>query len=85
MSLLTLPPFTPIHSGLRINAIDPETSPADYLRTQHPKGDQYAKYLRAVAVYHELPIRTGVRVHGCEEGDHFIASTDKGEILRRIS
>lgn len=85
MSLLT-PSFHSNSFGLTdLNAIDPETSPADYLRTQHPKGDQYAKYLRAVAVYHELPIRTGVRVHGlAKEGDHFIASSDKGDLKADI-
>ena len=43
MTLLT-PSFHSNSFGLiDLNAIDPETSPADYLRTQHPSGEQYAK------------------------------------------
>ena len=54
MSFLT-PSFHSNSFGLTdLNSIDPETSPADFLRTQHPKGNQYAKYLSAVAEYHEL-------------------------------
>ena len=85
MSLLT-PSFHSNSFGLTdLNAIDPETSPADYLRTQHPKGDQYAKYLKAVATYHELPVRTGVRVSALEkEGDQFIATTNQGDFFADI-
>ena len=85
MSLLT-PSFHSNSFGLTdLNAIDPETSPADYLRTQHPKGDQYAKYLKAVATYHELPVRTGVRVSALEkEGDQFIATTNQGNFFADI-
>lgn len=85
MSLLT-PSFHSNSFGLTdLNAIDPETSPADYLRTQHPKGDQYAKYLKAVATYHELPVRTGVRVSALEkEGDQFIATTNEGDFFADI-
>ena len=85
MSLLT-PSFHSNSFGLTdLNAIDPETSPADYLRTQHPKGDQYAKYLKAVATYHELPVCTGVRVSALEkEGDQFIATTNQGDFFADI-
>lgn len=85
MSLLT-PSFHSNSFGLTdLNAIDPETSPADYLRTQHPKGDQYAKYLKAVATYHELPVRTGVRVSALEkEGGQFIATTNQGDFFADI-
>ena len=85
MSLLT-PSFHSNSFGLTdLNAIDPETSPADYLRTQHPKGHQYAKYLRAVAEYHKLPIRTGVQVSDLrKEEDHFVATTSKGDLFANI-
>ena len=47
MSLLT-PSFHSNSFGLTdLNAIDPETSPADFLRTQHPEGRHYADYLQA--------------------------------------
>ena len=62
-----------------LNAIDPDTSPADYLRTQHPRGEQYAKYLRAVVTHHELPVMTGVRVTNLIKQDgQFLASTNLG-------
>lgn len=82
MSLLT-PSFHSNSFGLTdLNAISPETSPADFLRTQHPKGDHYAKYLKAVAEYHQLPVRTGIQVSELtQEDDHFIATTNKGNIF----
>ena len=85
MSLLT-PSFHSNSFGLTdLNSIEPETSPADFLRTQHPKGNQYAKYLKAVAEYHELPVRAGVRVSGLrKEEEHFIASTNQGDIFADI-
>ena len=53
MSLLT-PSFYSNSFGLTdLNAIDPETSPADFLRTQHPEGSHYADYLQAVATHHQ--------------------------------
>ena len=82
MSLLT-PSFHSNSFGLTdLNAIDPETSPADFLRTQHPEGRHYADYLQAVAAHHQLPLRTGIRVSALrkEEGQ-FIADTDKGTIV----
>lgn len=81
MSLLT-PSFHSNSFGLTdLNAIDPETSPADYLRTQHPKGEQYAKYLKAVASYHELPFHIGIRVTALKkEGDQFVATTNQGDV-----
>ena len=85
MSLLT-PSFHSNSFGLTdLNSIDPETSPADFLRTQHPKGNHYAKYLRAVAEYHKLPVRTGVRVSALrKDEEQFIATTNKGEFYADI-
>ena len=81
MSLLT-PSFHSNSFGLTdLNAIDPETSPADFLRTQHPEGRHYADYLQAVAAHHQLPVRTGIRVTSLKkEGDMFIACTENGEV-----
>ena len=60
MSLLT-PSFHSNSFGLTdLNSIEPETSPADFLRTRHPKGLQYANYLQAFTEYHELPVQTGI-------------------------
>jgi len=85
MSLLT-PSFHSNSFGLTdLNAIDPETSPADYLRTQHPTGEQYAKYLQAVADYNELPIRTGVEVSAVKkEEDKFVITTNQSDIYADV-
>ena len=82
MSLLT-PSFHSNPFGLiDLNSIDPETSPADFLRTQHPTGREYVKYLKAVAKCNELPIKMGVEVMGLQkEGSHFVISTNKGEFF----
>jgi thioredoxin reductase len=82
MSLLT-PSFHSNAFGLTdLNAIDPETSPADFFRTQHPTGPQYANYLAAVVDHFKLPVRTGIEVTSLrKEGKGFVVSTSKGEII----
>ncbi|MEM6911860.1 MAG: NAD(P)/FAD-dependent oxidoreductase [Verrucomicrobiota bacterium] len=82
MSLLT-PSFHSNAFGLTdLNAIDPETSPADFLRTQHPDGGHYAEYLEAVATHYQLPVQTGTRVTALKkEETGFLATTDQGHIL----
>jgi len=55
-----------------LNAITPHTSPADFLRTEHPTGVEYARYLRSLAEHYEIPLRAGVTVTGlCKKGDKF--------------
>lgn len=64
-----------------LNSIDPETSPTDFLRTEHLSGKQYAAYLRAVVDHHQLPIQTGVKVESLENQDgEFHAKTSQGVI-----
>lgn len=62
MRLLT-PSF---HSGnfgcVDLNAVTPDTSPADFLRTQHPDGPEYARYLTALAAHYEIEVEAPVRV-----------------------
>lgn len=85
MSLLS-PSFHSNSFGLTdLNSIDPATSPADFLRTQHPDGTQYAKYLKAVADYNELPIRTGVEVSTIRKEERkFIVTTNQNDIVADI-
>ncbi|HRQ90343.1 MAG TPA: NAD(P)-binding domain-containing protein, partial [Bacteroidia bacterium] len=45
-----------------LNAITPDTSVADFLGREHPSGEDYARYLRAVAAHHRVPVETGVEV-----------------------
>lgn len=45
-----------------LNAIHPETSPADLLGCEHPSGQQYADYLKATVRHFVLPVRENERV-----------------------
>lgn len=68
-----------------LNAISPETSPADFLNTQHPSGREYALYLRAVVNHYEVAVETGVRVTGlCRARDHFVVATSKGPLTAKF-
>ncbi|MEM9283934.1 MAG: NAD(P)/FAD-dependent oxidoreductase [Verrucomicrobiota bacterium] len=82
MSLLT-PSFHSNPFGLTdLNAISPETSPADFIRRQHPEGHHYARYLEAIANQYRLPVRTGIEVSALKkEGGKFIAATNEGEFF----
>ena len=67
MSLLT-PSFFSNSFGLTdLNSIDPDTSPADFLHTQHPKGKGYADYLQAIVSHFKLPVQTGVKILNVQE------------------
>ncbi|MEM9283201.1 MAG: NAD(P)/FAD-dependent oxidoreductase [Verrucomicrobiota bacterium] len=45
-----------------LNAITPHTSPADFTHSEHPSGSDYASYLKAVADYYQLTVKTGVEI-----------------------
>jgi hypothetical protein len=45
-----------------LNAIHPETSPADLHGCEHPTGAQYAAYLRAAVTHYGLPVMEGAKV-----------------------
>ena len=81
MSLLT-PSFFSNSFGLPdLNSVDPDTSPADFLHTQHPNGKSYARYLRAVVDFFKLNVQTGVEVKRIKQrSSGFIADTSTGEI-----
>ena len=64
-----------------LNAIDPDTSPADYLKTQHPEGAAYADYLSAIASQFEIPVSTGITVTDVrKEEDGFAVETSAGTV-----
>ena len=81
MSLLT-PSFFSNSFGLTdLNSIDPDTSPADYLHTEHPKGDGYADYLEAIVDHFELPVRSGVKVTKVKKVlEGFVVKSSEGTI-----
>ena len=64
MRLLTPSFHSNAFGSVDLNAISPETSPADFLRTQHPTGQEYARYLQAVAHHYALAVEAGVSVTG---------------------
>ncbi|MBM4269709.1 MAG: monooxygenase [Deltaproteobacteria bacterium] len=56
-----LTPSFPAHGFglLDLNAVTPRTSPGLALQTEHPSGQQYAEYLRAVAEHLHVPVARG--------------------------
>jgi putative flavoprotein involved in K+ transport len=81
MSMLT-PSFHSNPFGLTdLNAVTPDTSPADFLRAQHPDGKGYADYLDAVVAHHQLPVSTGIKVSAILPQDNgFILHADQATI-----
>jgi cation diffusion facilitator CzcD-associated flavoprotein CzcO len=76
-----LTPSFPSHSVgvLDLNAIALGTSPAHFLKVEHPTGKEYAAYLQAVADHFRLEVRAGVLVKGIEPEDGlFRVLTDDG-------
>lgn len=68
-----------------LNAITPQTSPADYLGREHPSGIEYARYLRAVADYYQLPVESGIEVISVKkEGREFAVETSEGKRRARF-
>ena len=62
-SRLISPSFTGNFFGMPdLNAITPETSPAYNFGTEHPSGEEYAKYLQTIAKHYKLKIQPGIEV-----------------------
>ena len=56
-----------------LNAITPHTSPADYLNSEHPTGSEYARYLKAIAEFYQLEVKTGIEITGVEKSGNALA------------
>lgn len=68
-----------------LNAITIDTSPADFIRSEHPTGKEYAAYLRSVVTHYELPVREGVKVGKITpHGSHFEVETSEGTLTSRF-
>lgn len=81
MSLLTPSFFSNAFGLTDLNSIDPDTSPADYLHTQHPDGKGYANYLDAVVAHFQLPVSTGVKVTDVKKtSSGFVVESSQGTI-----
>lgn len=64
---------------LDLNAIAIGSSAAHVLGVEHPTGEEYETYLRALAQYFELPIHQHIEVHKiAEQGDSFHVHTTAG-------
>ena len=63
-----------------LNAITPETSPAFYLLTEHPNGEEYQEYLEVVSDFYKLNVDTEVTVERVKKKKGtFVINTNKGE------
>jgi cation diffusion facilitator CzcD-associated flavoprotein CzcO len=68
-----------------LNAITPQTSPADFLGREHPSGLEYARYLRAVADFYRFPVESGVEVISVKKkGREFAVETSEGRRRARF-
>ena len=85
MRMLTPSFYSNPFSQPDLNAIDPETSPADFLRTQHPTGKDYARYLRTVVEHHALPVKCGVKVTEIQRSEgEFRVTTESGPLTAKM-
>ena len=57
------------------------TSPADYVKSEHPTGPEYARYLRAIAKYYRLEVKKGIEITGVEKSGESLALLGPSEPL----
>ena len=72
---------------LDLNAVCLYTSPAYSVGVEHPTGEEYARYLRGVAKYFDLPVETGVDVYSVSKRTRpkgFRLETSRGEVRARF-
>jgi len=70
---------------LDLNAIAIGTSPAYSLGREHPSGQSYARYLRAVATYFELNVQAGTDVLAVEpKNERFRIATSQGDLFAQF-
>ncbi|MDE0123570.1 MAG: NAD(P)-binding domain-containing protein [Bryobacterales bacterium] len=82
------PSFNSTQFGaLDLNAVCLHTSPAYSIGVEHPTGEEYAGYLRAVAEHFDLPVETGVDVLSVatkRRYRRFRVETSRGDIRARF-
>ena len=82
------PSFNSTQFGaLDLNAVCLHTSPAYSIGVEHPTGEEYAGYLRAVAEHFDLPVETGVDVLSVatrRRFRRFRVETSRGDIRARF-
>ncbi|MGB0372951.1 MAG: NAD(P)/FAD-dependent oxidoreductase [Opitutales bacterium] len=68
-----------------LNAITPNTSPADFTQKEHLSGDQYAKYLKATVKHFALNVREKERVKEIRsESEGYSIETEHATFRSRI-
>ncbi len=80
MQLLTPSFHSNSFGAVDLNALTPQTSVADFLHTQHPSGDEYTRYLKALVIHYQLLVDTPTRVLKIipKSEDTFEVKTDQG-------
>jgi len=86
MRLLTPSFHSNAFGGVDLNAVTPDTSPADFLHTQHADGREYGRYLRALVMHHQLKLDAPTRVTGMVPGEDEVwdVETDRGRHRARF-
>ncbi len=62
MRLLTPSFHSNSFGAVDLNALTPQTSVADFLHTQHPTGEEYARYLKALVIHYQLLVDAPTQV-----------------------
>jgi len=61
-----------------LNSVTIQTSPAYSLKTEHPTGKEYAKYLQAISNLYELHVETNIEVKKIQPvSDGFVIETNR--------
>ena len=82
MQLLTPSFTTNFYGHLDLNAVISGTSPAYMLRKEHPTGKEYARYLRDVSDYFDLPVIEHINVEKVlRSGGSFKVHTAEGKLI----
>jgi thioredoxin reductase len=81
MKLITPSFTTNFYGHLDLNSIISATSPAYTLRKEHPSGQEYAKYLKAVSEYYKLPIIEDANVDGINYSNNLFTVKIEGTEL----
>ena len=68
-----------------LNAITPDTSPADFVQKEHLSGKEYALYLQAVALFNKFNLRENEKVlQLTPESEGFTVTTTKSEYYAKV-
>ena len=75
------PSFTGNFFGMPdLNAITPDTSPAFTLSSEHPSGEEYARYLDSLVDFYQLHIKNKINVESVsKEKNRFVLDTNCGQ------